>query len=273
MKGARLLWRAAQLALALCCAGAAQAAPQRVVSMNLCTDQLAMLLAEPDQLISVSYLARDPRASSMAQEARAFPANYGRAEEIYLLRPDLVIAGSFTTRATVDMLRRLGTPVAVIDPAYSLDEVRARILEMGAHLGREAAAAQLVAEFDAGLAGITTPETPLRAATYYARSYTSGTRSLAHEILQAAGLSNIASELGLSAGGILPLEQLAMADPEFLVTGRDYGGRSRAEDVLDHPVLHHLKTTRAGSSISDRDWVCGTPFVLRAIKTLAAERP
>ncbi|MCV6595831.1 MAG: ABC transporter substrate-binding protein [Mangrovicoccus sp.] len=273
MQRARLLWRAAQLALALICAGAAQAAPMRVVSMNLCTDQMAMMLAGPGQLMSVSYLARDPHASSMAQEAKAYPVNYGRAEEIYLLKPDLVIAGSFTTRATVDMLRRLGTPVAVIDPAYSLEEVRARITQMGAYLGREAAAAQLVAEFDAGLAQIPKSDRPLRAATYYARGYTSGTRSLAHEILQAAGLSNIASELGLSAGGTLPLEQLALADPDFLVTGRDYGGRSRAEEVLDHPVLRHLKSTRAGTSIADRDWVCGTPFVLRAIKTLAAERP
>mgnify|MGYP006999250795 CR=1 FL=1 len=59
-------------------AGAAPAAlpppatpPARVVSMNLCTDQLAMALAAPGQLISVSYIARDPRASAMAEEALA----------------------------------------------------------------------------------------------------------------------------------------------------------------------------------------------------------
>ena len=33
--------------------------PQRVVSMNLCTDQLAMLIARPGQLHSVSHLASD----------------------------------------------------------------------------------------------------------------------------------------------------------------------------------------------------------------------
>ena len=45
----------------------AVAAPRRVVSMNLCTDQVAMLLAAPGQLISVSDLAQDPRMSPMAR--------------------------------------------------------------------------------------------------------------------------------------------------------------------------------------------------------------
>ena len=55
-------------------------APGRVVSINLCTDQLAMMLAAPGQLVSVTYLAQDPRASVMTAEARAYPVNQiGRA--------------------------------------------------------------------------------------------------------------------------------------------------------------------------------------------------
>jgi iron complex transport system substrate-binding protein len=48
-------------ALVITFAGAAAAdAPARVVSVNLCTDQLAMLIAAPGQLQSVSWLAADP---------------------------------------------------------------------------------------------------------------------------------------------------------------------------------------------------------------------
>ena len=71
-----------------------------------------ILVGDPGQLVSVSSLAQDPRTSLMADRAAAFPANHGRAEEIYLLRPDLVLASSFTTPATLSMLRRLGVPVA-----------------------------------------------------------------------------------------------------------------------------------------------------------------
>lgn len=100
--------------LAACLAGglavcAKAEPPQRVLSMNLCTDQLAMLLAAPGQLISVSYLAQDPRASVMAEEAMTYDVNHGLAEEIFLLQPDLVLAGSFTTPATTALLRRLAS--------------------------------------------------------------------------------------------------------------------------------------------------------------------
>ena len=54
------------LILSLAPAAPAGAAPLRVVSINLCTDQLAMLLAAPGQLVSVTHLARDPEASVMA---------------------------------------------------------------------------------------------------------------------------------------------------------------------------------------------------------------
>ena len=82
--------------------------------------------------MSVSYIARDPRASAMAEEAEDLSGStVGLAEEIYLMQPDLVIAGAYSTRATVALLRRLDIPVVVFDPASSLDDVRDRITQMG----------------------------------------------------------------------------------------------------------------------------------------------
>jgi iron complex transport system substrate-binding protein len=145
------------LGLALALAGAMAGAapdrpPARVVSINLCTDQLAMMLAAPGQLVSVSDLAADPHSSAMAREARAFPANHGRAEEVYLLRPDLVLAGAYSDPATVAMLRRVGLRVVQFDTARSLADTRDRIAQMARLLGREAAGAALIEDFDARLA-------------------------------------------------------------------------------------------------------------------------
>ena len=81
------------LAPALASAPALAGAPQRVVSVNLCTDQLALMLAAPGQVISVTKLAAVPRVSTMAAQAADIPANSGLAEEIYMLQPDLVVAG------------------------------------------------------------------------------------------------------------------------------------------------------------------------------------
>ncbi|MBK0329507.1 ABC transporter substrate-binding protein [Rhodobacteraceae bacterium F11138] len=251
----------------------AMAQPARVVSMNLCTDQLAMLLAAPDQLYSVSYLARDPRASAMTQEAERYVVNHGLAEEIYLMQPDLVIAGAYSTRATVDMLRRLGVPVAVFDPSNSLSDVTARITQMGQVLQRQEAAARMVADFDAGLAALATNiDRAPRAVLYYANGYTSGDNTLAGQILLAAGFANAASEMGYMAGQKLPLEVLALSDPEIVISARPYPGASRSEGILDHPVVQALRADLAGATMTDHDWVCGTPYVLRAIQGLATAR-
>ena len=109
-----------RLALGLCLiAGGAWAEPARVVSINLCTDQLAMMLADPGQLVAVSHLARDPRSSTMVAQAMAYPITYGRAEEVFLKAPDLVLAGTYTTQATVDLLQGLGVEVALLAPPSS----------------------------------------------------------------------------------------------------------------------------------------------------------
>lgn len=248
-------------------------APLRVVSMNLCTDQLAMLLADEGQLISVSRIASDPRSSAMVAQAAHYPSNSGQAEEIFLMQPDLVLAGSFTARASVNMLERLDIPVIKFKPAYGLDEVRARIIEMGNALGHPERAEAMAANFDARLAEYTQEvrERP-RVALYSANGYTSGDKTLAGQILTAAGFENIAAEAGFSNFGTIPLEVLAMTQPDTVVTSKPYPGGSRSEEIMDHPVVEALQSTRPDASLTDSDWVCGTPFVLEAIADMATLR-
>ncbi|WP_353345185.1 ABC transporter substrate-binding protein [Aquicoccus sp. SU-CL01552] len=250
-------------------AAVAEAAPKRVVSVNLCTDQLALMLAAPGQIVSLSRLSHDPDSSSMAKAARAFPTNGSGAEEVYLLKPDLVLAGTFTAATTVQMLRDLGIRVELFAPARSLEDVPARLAQMGAALGREAEAEAMIATFRADLARLTTPpgRRP-RAALYYVNSYTVGDRTLAGDILRVAGFDNIAAEAGLERGGTLALEQLVMLAPEVIVSGRDYPGQARAEEVLSHPALRALPGTRVAGTLTDRDWICGTPLVLTAVEKM-----
>lgn len=241
--------------------------------MNLCTDQLAMLLADPAQIVSLSYLSTDPRSSAMHVQAAAFARNKGLAEEIYLQQPDLVLAGRYTGRASVDMLQRLGKRVELFLPAYSLQDVRARILQMGEALDRQPQAQALVAQFDADLAALRADvqNRPL-AALYYANGYTTGDQTLAGQILLAAGFDNATTRAGQRRAGNLPLEVLAMMQPDTVVTGARYPGQSRSEAILDHPVIRALQKDRHTGTVADSDWLCGTPYVLNAIRDLVALR-
>jgi len=276
MWGCVRLSRLISLGLALAFAGAvthADPAPRRVVSINLCTDQLAMLLAAPGQLVSVSDLAADPHSSAMADTARAYPVNQGRAEEVYLLAPDLVVAGAYTDPATVQMLRRVGLRVEQFDTAKSLTDTRDRIAQMARVLGREEEGAALIAKFDADLAVLETKAgTRPRAALYHPNGYTLGGGTLADDILRAAGFRNLAAELGHRGGGTLPLEQLVMAAPDLLISAAPLPGASRSEAVLGHPALDALRKGRAGLRITSPDWICGTPHVLNAVERLTEAR-
>ena len=272
-----VMFRALCLLVVLAASGAANAqaqgaAPERVVSINLCTDQLAMLLATPGQLVSVSFLAQDPRSSVMVDQAMAYRANQALAEEVYLMTPDLVLAGTFTARATVSMLERLGIPVVMFPPASSLAEVRQGMLDMGKVLGRPEPAAAMVARFDAGLAQVSKPD-PVAgptAATYAANGYTPGANSLSGEIIAAAGFRHLAAELGMTHGGFLPLEALILSAPDLVVVGQTYPGNSRAEEIRSHPALTQLRGGR--ETLEDRDWVCGLPAVVDAVGRMRAAR-
>jgi iron complex transport system substrate-binding protein len=245
--------------------------PERVVSINLCTDQLAMMLAAPGQLISVSDIATDPLISPMHMVAAAYPANFGGAEEIYLLRPDLVLAGVYSDPAVVSMLRRLGVEVAQIDIVSGLDQVTDRLVEVGALLHREDEAAARAEAFETDLAALTRPETGPRAAFYYPNGYSLGTGTLSHEILTTAGFRHIADELGRDSSGRLALELLAVAAPDVVISTGTYPGNSRSEDILHHPALEALIAAGQGH-ISGPDWVCGTPQVLTALSDLTTLR-
>ena len=48
---------------------------------------------------------------------------------------------------------------------------------------------------------------------------------------------------------------------------------SRAEEVMDHPVLHAITPGRQVVTAPDRDWACGTPHVLRAVAQLRQVAP
>ena len=71
---AAILWVAAA-------ASPVHAKAQRIVSINLCADQLLLMLAERDRIASLSFLADDERSSLLADEVGAIHTNRGGAEE------------------------------------------------------------------------------------------------------------------------------------------------------------------------------------------------
>jgi len=244
----------------------------RVVSMNLCTDQMVLLLADPEQIVSLSRLARDPRSSSLAQEAEAYPQNAGGAEEIYLSDPDLVLAGRYSDKATLAMLRHLGLQVAQMPLTKKLDDIPAQIRQMGNLLRQPSRADTMARQVEQTLAAqpALTPDAPV-AAFYYPNGYSLGVDTLGHDIVTTGGLRNLSQKLGRQNSGRLALEELVMNAPDLLVTTQPYRGGSRSEEIMLHPALaQYAQTDRM--VYSSPDWVCGTPLALRAVQDVRRAR-
>lgn len=267
-RAASICLAASVLALAAAPSTAAEPAPQRVVSINLCTDQLAMLLAAPGQLKSVSFLSTEKGTSMLVDEAARYPLNHGQAEEVFLLQPDLVLAGTYTAQATVSLLRELGFRVEQFKPDTSFDDVRDNLTHMGALLHREAQAADLVAELDRGLADLAARRPPAKTvAIYYANSYTSGSGTLADAIVRAAGLTNLGDRLGFQGMTRLPLELLVSADPDLILEGdNQYSAPALARENFSHPAFKALSGIIV--PVPDKYTICGAPFTLEAARIL-----
>ena len=101
-------WRLpfAVVALAMS-AGASAAAAPRIVSMNICTDQMLLALADPAQIIGLSRFSRDGR-QGWVEGAQKFPILSGGAEDILVLKPDVVTASQFDKRSTRELLKANG---------------------------------------------------------------------------------------------------------------------------------------------------------------------
>src|SRR5208282_4546026 len=180
-------------------AGAAAPA-SRVISLNLCTDQLVLALADRSAIVSVTYLARDCAISAQCRAAASEPINYGTAEELVAAEPDLVLGGRYTTRPAIGIARRLGMKVLEFDPPSSLDMVRRQIRDVAEALGRSERGEAMIADLDGRLAALPQAaakgERPV-AAVYQANSVTVGANSLIDAALQVAGVDNLARRLGL----------------------------------------------------------------------------
>ena len=245
----------------------------KIVSMNLCTDQLVLLLADPEQILSLSYLSHDERSSVYAAKAIAYPTNRGLAEEIYILKPDITVTGTYSNWTASSMLEQLGMRVKRFEPAYHFDDIKANILTMGDILRQRSKAEAVITAFDERLASLQSDNAQRpRAALYAAKGYTSGKSSLAHHILEAAGFQNIGAELGYDYGAQLAIESLLMTQPDVIISNPPGLGHAKAEEMTRHPALDYVRAQMPVELTTNKNWVCDTPLVLDAVEELAMMR-
>jgi iron complex transport system substrate-binding protein len=245
--------------------------PARIVSINLCADQLLMDLADPDQILSLSTFATDPRMSYLADKAGQFRHDAGNAESVVGLRPDIVLAGRFTRLATREMLTRLGYRLVLLDAVRSIDDAIRQIRDVAVLLGHPKRGEALVTEIEAARREASAAAAqPHRVAFYQRRGYVTGGNTFTSELLETVGFNYAGGELAGATGGFVPLERLVATAPDYIVVSNT---SASAEDqgtaLLAHPALAALFPPERRIALPDRLTVCAGPATPEALRYLA----
>ena len=264
-------------ALAMCGAwyAPAQAAGlPRIASMNVCTDQLLIPLADPVQILGLSRFSRDDWQSFAADDARRYPILSGGAEDVLVLKPDVVVASLFDSRSTRELLKAQGLRLAEFSVPRNLDEVKAQIRRMGDIVRHADRAEAEIARLDAAVARArrTVAEKHYSVLPLSRRGWVSGSDTLVSSLLAETGLFNAAGRLGVGTGGYASLEAIVNAKPDFLLVSE---AGDRAEDegraFLLHPALERLYPPAKRIVVPERLAVCGGVMLADALDVLVKE--
>ena len=260
--------RVAAFGLAAAAMGAPMAAaassvaprPQRIMSLNVCTDLLLLQIAPKARIASVTFMAPQGAAVLFPGRADGIALNHGRAEDVINARPDMILDSNLGAPLTRTMASRVGARVVEVKDANSFADIRDIVRQVGDAVGEPQRAAALIKKMDASLAELAAhpPGRRLRVVAWSGGSAVPGKGSLTDAIITAAGASNIAAQPG-PAESSFGVEELLAARPDALLYGgATLGQPSLFSDEGQHRVVRELYAGRR-IRYNDIAHTCGMP--------------
>ncbi|GLR48009.1 hypothetical protein [Sphingomonas astaxanthinifaciens] len=235
----------------------------RAASLNLCTDELLLLLAEPQQIVSVSHLGRLPEETALWQQGRQVPANDGSLESVVARRPTLILSMGGSGRARASLAAKLGYRLLDLPYPASPAEVVGQAERVAAALGRPEAARPYRRWLDRLTAS--------RPALVEGAFLSGGGLSLSPDGLGAQWLALAGFRQPALPGNRLTLETLVAKPPKWLIRS-DYRATqaSRGNAWLEHPLIRRLAPR---TIVTDgRAWTCGGLPMLAEVERLRSRR-
>jgi iron complex transport system substrate-binding protein len=240
------------------------AMPRRIVSVNLCADQLVLALADRAQIAGLSRNAIDPTMSAAAKRARGLPVLRDSAETLLVAHPDMIVAAPYQ-RASV---RAPSARFVDAPDANSYPEIVAQLRRIGAAVGRPDRAAALVDRMEARLAAVHRTGRGRVAAYYQRRGYLTGAGTLVDDLMGRLGLVNLATKLGRPVLAQLSIEELVAARPDYLILESDSAAvTDQGSEMLHHPALRGIPRLWVPQAWT----VCGTPEYVLAAESLTRQ--
>jgi iron complex transport system substrate-binding protein len=234
-------------------AESAKAEPAKIVALGGTVSEIVAALGQEGRMV-----ARDS-TSTYPESLTALPdVGYVRAlspEGVLSVEPDLILADEGAGPAeTVDVLKASGVPYIVVPDSFAPDGIAQKINVIGAALGQQAAASDLAAKVDAGLAearakaaAISVKKRVLFILTLQGgRVMAAGEGSSADAIIALAGGTNAAT--GFQGYKPMTDEAVLAAAPDTILMMESEGPRTVSdEDVKALPALADSPAVKSGA--------------------------
>jgi len=246
----------------------AAAKPRRIVSLNLCADQLVLALADRDQIAGATRNATDSEMSGEAAKARGLPVLKNSAEQILAIDPDLVVGMPASRSAPMRALKGHRFNLLDLQSADTVDQIYASIRQTAVAVGHPERGEALVARMQAALARLGKPGGGKVAAYYQRRGFMTGTGTLIDDLMQRMGLVNLAAKLDKPPLSQLSLEEMVAAQPDYLIV------ESATDKIADQgtEMLHHPALAGIPRISIPQAWtVCGSPAYVQAAEGMAQQ--
>lgn len=238
----------------------------RVASLNLCTDEYLLLLAEPGQIVSVTHLAQQPRETTLWRQARRHRRNDGSLLSVGGLKPDLVLTMGGGARDRAGIARRLGIRTLDLPYPQSLADIETGAASVAAAIGRPEA----VRPWLERIAALKRSRPGQVDDTIWLGG---GGRSVAASGLAAQWMGLAGFQQRALRGDKVSLEQL-LARPPAILLRSDYrqGQYSGEQRWLRHPLAQGTRRSRSIAT-DGRPWTCmGLPMVAEITRLREAPR-
>ncbi|MEM7493647.1 MAG: ABC transporter substrate-binding protein [Pseudomonadota bacterium] len=246
--------------------------PMRIVSLDFCADQYVLKLADRDQILAISPSAIDDY-SYMRESAVGVPTVRPIAEDVLILKPDLVVRSYGGGPNAASFFERAGVPVLQVGWASNVDSeemgsIPALVQSMADGLGQSERGEALVDDFRERLSLIRANATDKAALYMTPAGVTTGPGSLVHEMMVEAGLENFQDSPGWRS---LPLERLAYEQPDLVVAAffETLTNHPNAWSAAKHPVAREQLDGPAVVPLQGAWTACGGWFIMDAIEAIA----
>lgn len=246
--------------------------PMRIVSLDFCSDQYVLKFADPEQILAVSpHAVKD--FSYMREEAVGVPTVRPQAEDVLVLKPDLVVRSYGGGPNAAAFFERSGIPVLQVGWASTIDgdgpgSIPFLVQSMADGLGQPQRGHALVEEYRARLSGLKSRQSNERALYMSPSGYTTGGGSLAHEMMLAAGLTNFEQSPGWRP---IPLERMVYEQPDLIAASyfEELANPIDAWSASRHPVARE-QLAKPDTVPIQGAWVsCGGWFILHGVEALS----